>query len=171
MFIVYLYSFIWRFSEIWVPPVLIHLYMGFSILNHPFGGTPMTIEPPILIIINHFQPSLTINKPFWGTPMTMKTPYSIITRKILLVGKAFCSPRWPFGGFALNYLVAGKGQHPCREGRNGVDVHANKMFTCVFYTHTYRYVFIDTYTTCSHRCVCVCMYTDRLIDIQTKIDR
>ena len=34
--------YIWRFPEIGVPPVIIHFYMGFSLINHPaMGGTPI----------------------------------------------------------------------------------------------------------------------------------
>ena len=36
---------IWRFPEMGVPPVIIHL-MGLSLINQPFGGTPMTMETP-----------------------------------------------------------------------------------------------------------------------------
>ena len=32
---------IWRFPEMVVPLVLIHVIFGFSSLNHPFGGTTM----------------------------------------------------------------------------------------------------------------------------------
>ena len=39
---------IWGFPEIEVPPN--HPYsMVFSIINHPFGGTPMTMETPIYL--------------------------------------------------------------------------------------------------------------------------
>ena len=37
----YSFDFIWRFPEIGVPLVIIHLRLGFSTINHPFWGTPI----------------------------------------------------------------------------------------------------------------------------------
>ena len=39
------------------PPVIIHLNER-VITNHPFGGIPMTMEPPETII-DHYEPLLT----------------------------------------------------------------------------------------------------------------
>ena len=41
----HLYVDIWRFPEIGLPPKL-SILMAFSTINHPFGGTSMTMEPP-----------------------------------------------------------------------------------------------------------------------------
>ena len=38
---------IWWFPEIGVPPV-IHVRLGFSLINQAFWGTSMTMEPSIL---------------------------------------------------------------------------------------------------------------------------
>ena len=38
---------IWRFPEIVVAPGLIHFNIGFSIINHSFGGTPISGNPHI----------------------------------------------------------------------------------------------------------------------------
>ena len=35
----------WRFPEIGVPLVIILILVGFSLINHPSGGSPMTMEP------------------------------------------------------------------------------------------------------------------------------
>ena len=40
----HLYVDIWRFPEIGLPPKL-SILMAFSTINHPFGGTSMTMEP------------------------------------------------------------------------------------------------------------------------------
>ena len=45
-------TWIYRFPEIGLPPVLIHLWMGFSMeINHPFLGIPMAMENPICIFL------------------------------------------------------------------------------------------------------------------------
>ena len=36
---------IWRFPKIGVPPVIIHFGLEFSLMNHPFGGTPIYGNP------------------------------------------------------------------------------------------------------------------------------
>ena len=37
----------WRFPGRGVPQIIIHFRLGFSIINQPFWGTPMTMEPPM----------------------------------------------------------------------------------------------------------------------------
>ena len=44
---IYMYIYIWRFPEMVVPPVLIHVIFGFSIINQPFWGYPFDGNPQI----------------------------------------------------------------------------------------------------------------------------
>ena len=52
-YIIYIivYIYIWKFPEMGVPPVLIHVRLGFSIIKHLFWGTHMYGNPHIHLML------------------------------------------------------------------------------------------------------------------------
>ena len=116
-----LFCMIWVFPKIWENPQIIHLFIGFSIINHPFWGTPEDVLACLSTI--HWSPCRSMNSFHWT---------------VIIPARFWASSTIPFSVkpcFADRGFHLDRGSGPCNELDPPQTVHEHLRTLGIYQWH------------------------------------